>query len=156
MKNHLARISLAMVLFAGAAFAQNEVVEEGRDVIQEARLEIVRSELRLTDEETAAFWPLYLRYRAETDAVQDRYAAMIEEYLRRYNNAELTDDYADELMATYFGIKRELLGLQEKYLPEFRGVLPALKTARLFQLENKINAEIDGELALVIPLVETE
>ncbi len=45
-------------------------------------------------------------------------------------------------------------GLHKKYLPEFRGVLPALKVARLFQLENKINAEIYAQLAVVVPLID--
>lgn len=137
----------------GAAHA-NEVVDEGRDMIQETRLDIVRSELQLSDEEAAAFWPVYTEYRDETDAIQDRYAAMIEEYLERYENADLSNEYADSLIETFISIKRELLDVQEKYLPKFRKVLPALKIARLFQLENKINAEIDAQLALIVPLIE--
>ena len=137
----------------GTAFA-NEVVDEGREMIQESRLDIVRSELQLSQEETEAFWPIYVKYRGETDAIQDRYAAMIEEYMRRYDNADLSNEYADELIETFFGIKRELLDVQQKYLVEFRTVLPALKIARLFQLENKINAEIDERLALIVPLID--
>ena len=57
-------------------------------------------------------------------------------------------------MDNFFSIKRGLLDVQEKYLPEFRDVLPALKVARLFQLENKINAEIDAQLAVVVPLID--
>lgn len=68
--------------------------------------------------------------------------------------AELSDKYATELMDNFFGIKQGLLDVHEKYLPKFRDVLPALKVARLFQLENKINAEIDAQLAAVVPLID--
>jgi uncharacterized protein (DUF3820 family) len=144
---------LSLILVAGPVFA-NEVVDEGREMIRESRLDIVRSELQLSDEEAEAFWPIYTQYRGETDAIQDRYAAMIEGYMRRYDNADLSNEYADELIETFFGIKRELLDVQEKYLVEFRKVLPSLKIARLFQLENKVNAEIDERLALIVPLID--
>ena len=139
---------------AALAFADDKEVREGRAMIRVERLEIVRSELQLTDDESAAFWPLYAKYRDETDAIQDRYAALIAEYLRRYDDADLTDEYADELIDSFLSIKIELLGVQRKYLPDFREVLPSLKVARLFQLENKISAEIDAQLALVVPLVD--
>lgn len=133
---------------------RDDQMAQGREMIQQGRVELVRSELVLTEAEAADFWPLYTRYREETDGVQDRYAAMIKEYLRRYDDADLSNEYADELIETFLGIKYELLDVQKKYLPEFRAVLPALKVARLFQLENKLNAEIDTQLALVVPLVD--
>ena len=46
-------------------------------MIREARVEIVRAELHLTDAEAAVFCPIYATYREETDANQDRYAAMV-------------------------------------------------------------------------------
>ena len=130
-------------------------VEQGREMIREGRIQIVRDELILTDAEAAAFWPLYARYRQDIDAIQDDYAGMIAEYVERYDRGEFSDEYAVELMDNFFSIKRGLLDVQEKYLPEFRDVLPALKVARLFQLENKINAEIDAQLAVVVPLIDT-
>lgn len=136
-----------------AATGEGEV-EKGREMIREGRLEIIRAELQVTDDESPAFWPLYAKYRDETDAIQDRYSAMITEYLRRYDAADLNNEYADELIDTFLAIKYELLDVQKKYLPEFRAVLPAMKVARLFQLENKLNAEIDAQLALVVPLVD--
>jgi hypothetical protein len=39
-------------------------------------------------------------------------------------------------------------------LPTFKKSLPALKVARFYQLENKIEAEIDAQLALAVPLIE--
>ena len=152
-----------LLLLASAVLADGHAAQEGaaatdaergRQMMREGRLEIIREELHLTDEEAAGFWPLYSRYRGDIDAIQDRYAEMIAEYVKRYDNADLSDQYATELMDNFFSIKRGLLDVQEKYLPEFREVLPALKVARLYQLENKISAEIDAQLADVVPLID--
>ncbi len=154
-------IAIVLVAVPGLVLAQqggmtsaDQRLEEGRAMIREGRLEAIRSELHFTEAEASAFWPIYGQYREEMDAIQDRYAAMVKEYLQRYDAADLSDEYADELMATFFGTRRGRLDVQQKYLPRFRAVLPALKVARLFQLEHKINAEIDAQLALVVPLVD--
>jgi len=138
----------------GSGASADQSVEQGRAMIREGRLEVIRSELHFTEAEGTAFWPIYGEYRDEIDAIQDRYAAMVKEYLQRYEAADLTNEYADELMATFFSTRRGRIDVQEKYLPRFRAVLPALKVARLFQLEHKISAEIDAQLALVVPLVD--
>lgn len=65
-------------------------------------------------------------------------ANLFDRYRRRYEEADLSDEFADELMASCFGIKRELLDVQEEFLPQFR----------------KISAEIDAQLALAVPLVD--
>jgi len=161
MKDHFC-VAFLLVAALGTSSAQppdsgasaDQSMEQGREMIREGRLEVIHSELHLTEAEAAAFWPIYGQYRDEIDAIQDRYAAMVKEYLHRYEAADLSNDYADELLATFFDIKRERLDVQQNYLPRFRAMLPALKVARLFQLENKISAEIDAQLALVVPLVD--
>lgn len=159
---HLSIIAALLVACPGVALAQqpgsgasaDQSIEQGRAMIREGRLEVIRSELHFTEDEASAFWPIYGQYRDEMDAIQDRYAAMVKEYLQRYEAADLSNEYADELLATFFSTRRGRLDVQEKYLPRFRAVLPALKAARLFQLEHKISAEIDAQLALVVPLVD--
>ena len=137
-----------------AQSGQNDEIEQGRAMVREARDEIIRSELQLTEEEAADFWPLYKKYRGETNQVMDRLGDLIAEYLRRYNAADLTNEYAEKLVNDHVQIKKDLLAIQERSLPLFHKVIPALKVARFYQLENKINADIDIQLALAIPLVD--
>ena len=129
-------------------------VAEGRALVQAGSEEIIRSELRLTDEEAAAFWPVYQAYKAETVAVGDRYTAMLTGYVDRYNRGDLSNEYAADLLDVFFGVKRDILDLQTDYLPKFMEAIPALKVAQFYQLENKIRAEIDAQLAVVVPLIE--
>ena len=133
--------------------SENEVAE-GRAMVQAGREELIRSELRLTDEEAAAFWPIYEVYQAESAAIGDRYAAMLAGYINRYNRGDLSDEYAVDLLDVFFDVKQDLLDVQTDYLPKFMEALPALKVAQFYQLENKIRAEIDAQLAVVVPLID--
>ena len=132
----------------------NDELADGREMIQNERENIVRAELHLTDEEAAAFWPLYAKYRQEHSEIMGRYGNLITEYVRRYDDADLSNEYADEMIDTYFEVKAGLLRTQQDYLPKFRAILPAMKVARFYQLENKINVEIDAQIADVVPLVD--
>ncbi len=125
-----------------------------RALIQAGRKEIIREDLHLTGEEEAAFWPLYEKYRGEMLVALDRYADLITDYVETYHDNELTNKYADSMLNDYFDIKSDLLRIQKKYVRHYRKILPSLKVARFYQLENKMNADIDAELALAVPLVE--
>jgi hypothetical protein len=46
------------------------------------------------------------------------------------------------------------LKIKQKYLQDFREALPARKAARFYQLENKMDAELKSQLALIIPLID--
>lgn len=146
---------LSTICFAAPVNAVDEV-DEGRAMVQAAREEIIRTELSLTGEEAAAFWPVHAAYTAETGEVMDRYTVLITEYVRRYDDGDLSDDYADKLMDDFFAIKRELLDIKVRFLPRFKDVIPPLKVARFYQLENKTDADIDAQLAVAIPLIESE
>ena len=146
--------SPVMAQSGGQQADQSDEIAQGRAMVRAARDEIIRSELQLTEAEAADFWPLYEKYKGETDQVMDRLGDLIAEYIRRYDAADLTNEYADELVRNHIQIRKDLLAIQERSLPLFGKVIPALKVARFYQLENKINADIDIQLALAIPLVD--
>ena len=132
----------------------NQELANARAMIREGQETVIREELRLTEEEEAAFWPLYTEYRADMLPIQDRYVTLIFGYMRQYESGVLTDDYAEEMLDGYFSVKDDLLRTRKKYIRQFRKILPMLKVARFYQLENKMNADIDAELAILLPLVE--
>ena len=155
---------LALLLSVTAvvsAFAQDnsgvqtdENLARERTMIQEGRKEIIREDLHMTVVEEAAFWPLYAKYRAQLMPIQDRYVALTSNYIRQYESGILTDKYAEEMLQDYFRIQSDLLTTRRKYIRKFKKILPMLKVARFYQLENKMNADIDAELAFLVPLIE--
>ena len=149
----MATASMSLAQEQEHAQQANDEVAEGRAMVQAGREQIIRDELPLSDEEAAVFWPVYAEYQAEMAAIMDRYTAMLTEYVQRYDAGDLDDDYAEQLLEEFFGIKRELLEVQMNYVPTFKVAIPSLKVAQFFQLENKITADIDSQLAIAIPLI---
>jgi len=68
----------------------------------------------------------------------------------------MTNSIAKKLLDESMTIEALRLKLSKAYLPKFRKVLPDVKAARYYQIENKINAVLYYELAAKIPLVKTE
>jgi hypothetical protein len=66
----------------------------------------------------------------------------------------MTDEKADELWSAAQAYKKDVLQLQNKYYPKFKKILSAARAVRYLQLENKIDALINAELAYGIPLLE--
>jgi len=151
--------TLLLLLMSGPVFGQThdpEALAAARAELQAERQEILRQELRLTESESLSFWPIYDNYRRDMMQVRDRQVEMITGYLQAYDSGELRDSYADKLLKDYFTIENDVLKVKKKYLPKFRKNLSALHVARFYQIENKIDAEIDVNLADMIPLVDPD
>ena len=65
----------------------------------------------------------------------------------------MSDDAAKNLLEDSLSIDSDHQKLRQSYLAKFRGVLPDTKVARYYQLESKIDAVMEYELARRIPLV---
>ena len=66
---------------------------------------------------------------------------------------ELTEGLAGQLVTEIVAIEGDRAKLMQSYLPKFRKILPARKAARYYQIENKIRAVLNYDLADTIPLV---
>ena len=142
--------------FAIADEVDAEALAEARELLKAGRIEMVQAELYLTDSESEAFWPVYETYRQEVDAVMDKQAKIITIYVEAYWAGRLVDELAEKILDVHFVIERDLLAIEKKYVPRFRKVIPTAKVTRFYQLENKLDAEIDVALAQLIPLYEAE
>ena len=126
-------------------------VELTRSAIQVRRQALVTAAMELEGKEAEAFWPLYRDYRLAMAKVNDRYVKLLVSYLQSYD--ALTDDAAARLVKDYLDIERDRTGVKAGFVPRFRKVMPAKKVARFFQVDNKLDAVINAELAELIPLI---
>jgi hypothetical protein len=149
-----AAMALGLALVAGFAVpAKAQAVKDielTRAHIQKARQAIIADAMKLTDDESLAFWPAYRDYRLDMARVGDRLVKVIAEFVKA--DAALNDEQADRLMVEYLDIKAKDVSVKKKYVGVFRKLLPAPKVARFFQLENKLDAVVNYELAATIPL----
>jgi hypothetical protein len=126
-------------------------IELTRSAVQSRRQEIVKELMELTPQESEAFWPIYREYQVDAAKLGDQRVALIETYFA--NADKLTDEQADKLLEDAFKLRKNQLDLQKKYVGKYRKVLPAVKVARLYQIENVLDAIISANLQATMPMI---
>jgi hypothetical protein len=150
----VALLAAAAWLTTATAMAQTErdVIEVMRAQIATNRQALVAENMNLTEAEAEAFWPLYREYQNERAGLADRRVAMLTEF--RDNFDSLSEERAKEIINDAIKLDDDFLKLRKRHLRKFREALGEKKTMRYFQIENKLEAIIDFELAQVVPLAE--
>jgi hypothetical protein len=136
------------------------VAQERPDTTMEALREKVRADkklvvalaLNLSESEAKGFWPVYGAYQSDMIVYYDRVAKLIADYAATYE--KMNDATANQLLGEFLALQTDHAALLNRYVPRFQRVLPPQKVARFYQLENKIRAILDYQLARDIPLVK--
>ena len=126
-------------------------IEAARKLMAQERKLVIAGELVLTPAESEAFWPLYNEYQEEMRIIGDAEVALITEFAENYSTAD--DEFAERVIKESLDIDMRALKLRKKYLKRFNKVLPALKVAKFYQVENKLNAVVNYQLASMIPMI---
>ena len=149
-------VILCVAALAAPAFAQDKPADTDMqillDKVKADKKLVVAANMDLNEAEGKVFWPIYDGYQKELQAINERMAKTILAYADAYNKKALTDDLAKQLTNEALAIDQDELTLRKTYAARLNGVLPAIKTARYIQIENKIRAVIRYELAAAIPL----
>jgi hypothetical protein len=154
MKHLIVVLATLIVIFAPAvvsAQTAEDAIQLTRSAIQTERQAVVAANLGLNESESAVFWPLYRDYR---NAVNQAADARVDILRRLFSDYEtLTDDEAMSLLDDHLAFEKEMLKIRTSYAKKMSKVLPGRTVARFFQIENKMDAIIDYEMAGEIPLV---
>jgi len=113
---------------------------------------LVASNMDLTDAEAKKFWPLYDDYQKELEKINQNIFKTIQDYADAFNKGPIPDDKAKKLLNEALSVQESEMKVKRTYADKIGKVLPAAKTARYIQIENKIRAVINAELARQIPL----
>lgn len=139
------------------AISQDKPADNMKFVLEKIRADkklFVAENMQLTEAEAKAFWPVYDRYQDELFLLRARTLKLITDYTDAHQN--MTNDTAKKLLDENMVIESLGPKLRQAYLPKFREVLPEVKVARYYQLENKIQAVLYYELAARIPLIKQD
>ncbi|CAB1085195.1 hypothetical protein D1AOALGA4SA_12685 [Olavius algarvensis Delta 1 endosymbiont] len=155
--NILLTITLTITFFgfAGNALAQDKPADNMEIVKEKIRTDkklFIATNMRLTETDAKEFWPVYETYQTELGKLVEREIKLIENFAANFET--MSDDLAKNLLDNSLSIDSDYQKLRQTYLAKFRGVLPDKKVARYYQLESKINAVFEYELARKIPLVQ--
>lgn len=157
MRSIFAAAMAAAVLAGPVAFAEDQPADNMQILIDKVRADkklLVAANMNLTEQEAAAFWPVYDAYQKDLQAINGRVKSTIESYADAYSAGAVTDEKAKQLLGDAIATEESELDLRRSYLPKFEKVMPAAKVARYYQIENKIRAAVRYELAHAIPLAE--
>ncbi|MGH7644885.1 MAG: hypothetical protein ACREMR_04800 [Gemmatimonadales bacterium] len=160
MASKMVLATLTAVLAAAPAVAQDtsaaarpaDTMEQLREKIRADKKLIVSEAMGLTQGEATAFWPVYDSYQLELAGIAARTEKLIQDYAASYQT--MTPEAARRLLDTSLTIEQDRVRLMQSYVAKFRQVLPEPKVARYYQIENKIRAVVNYELASLIPLVK--
>ncbi len=122
-----------------------------RDKVRADKKLVVAEAMQMTEAEAKAFWPVYEAYQADLGKIGERSMGLVKYYAA--NHKAMSDTAATRILNDFVAIERDRVALLESYRPKFTAVLPALKVARYYQIENKVRAIVNYELAKGIPLM---
>ena len=127
-------------------------MEALRDALKADKKAYIEQYLQLTQAEAKEFWPYYNSYQFDLQKINDRLIKLIDDYAQNYNN--LSDQDAVKMVNEYLAIERDQVKQKELYFRTLRKTLSAKKVTRFLQLENKIRALVQYELAARVPLIK--
>lgn len=138
------------------AKAQGHAPTQKQLDIKAARAErkaIVGQNMDLTPAEAKAFWPLYDQYEAKMDKIEDRHIREVRDFARHY--ASLTEADAKQKLDETVAIAQARIDVQRAFIPKFRAVMPQVKVTRFFQIDNKLHALVQCQIAQMVPLARS-
>lgn len=162
MNIKLLMISTALALTSTAVLAetQHEVFAEeidfARQVISKQRRDLVQKNMGLSAHDEKKFWGVYNGYRDEIKPILDQQVKLVTDYADAYVNDNLTDQLAIEFAETLITLKGKKLALRKDYIDKFQKFLRPKQVARFVQIENKLDAIMNYDLARKVPLVPTQ
>ncbi|MEE9165084.1 MAG: hypothetical protein V3U15_02355 [Nitrospinota bacterium] len=138
----------------GSYEKHKEEIELTASIINLERKEIIDHNMGLSNDEERGFWSLYNDYRLSMNEVGKRKIKLITDYADSIKKENLSDAEALRILKEFLSIEREKLTRREEYIPKFQKVLPPKKVVLFFQIENKLDAVLNFDLAKAIPLVK--
>jgi hypothetical protein len=153
-------LAFLIVASGTSAFAQRETAT---GVQVEKDLELLRRDLRaekkkiialnvpLTETEATKFWPVYDQYAAEMKTHYDEFYSVIKDYAA--NQKTLSDAQAVSMVKRWSDIQVDVAKTRQKFVPLVEGVIPGKKAALFFQIDRRLYALIDLQVASEVPLV---
>ncbi len=122
-----------------------------RNAVKTDKRALVASTLELTPQEAAKFWPIYDLYQRRLNASNRQTALAVEDLVGR--DKPMSDAFAKQLAAEMIAADQAELKARTTMQKSVLKALPPKKAARYLQLESKIRAFQDYDLAVAIPLV---
>lgn len=136
-------LSLLVVFITVNAMAQDgSFIRKKREQLKSLKVAFITSELELTPDESAKFWPLYNAYE---DRQQEIRKQKLKGYMERMDEEsfdKLSDKEASTLLAQMESSEEELYQAKKKFIASLKGVISPLKILKLKKAEENFNRKL--------------
>lgn len=129
-------IFLSLLFFCLKLSAQ----DEKRERIRAHKVAFITSEVQLTPEESAKFWPIYHEYEARQRQIKRNGYQKYKENNARLH--ELSEKEASAALQQMESAEEESLSLKKRYNANLRNILPAVKILKLKKAEDDFNRKL--------------
>ena len=143
---HYKLLIVSFFLISIATFAQDgplrERFREKKEQIKALKVAFITTELNLTSDEAAKFWPLF---NAFEDKQQEIRKQKLKGFLdRKDDNSidKLSEKDAATMLSQMESTEDELYQLKKKFVANLKGILPATKILKLKKAEEEFSKKL--------------
>jgi len=150
---------LSLLVFTSLSFAQIEsfdstYIEGLKKDVGGTFKDIVKDNIKLTEDEAKIFWPLFDEYMAARSPIFDKRVSITEEFMMNYY--AMDNATAKDLINKAIQSQQDLMDVRKEYLNKMFEVLPATLVGKFFQLDNRVSAVVDLVRMSSTPLVREQ
>lgn len=145
MKNYKLLI-VSIFLISIASFGQNsplrERFKEKKEQVKALKIAFITTELNLTPEEAAKFWPIFNAFEDKQQEIKkQKLRALLD---RTDGNAidKLSEKEAATVLTQMESTEDELYQLKKKFVASLKGILPATKILKLKKAEEQFSKKL--------------
>jgi hypothetical protein len=131
-------ITMLVFTLTFTATAQEETPDKAERV-EAYKIAFITEKLDLTPKEASAFWPVYNEYGNKVKTLRDKQRERDKQFKQNHNP---TDAESNKFIADFLAFKQQETDLMQRYIPEFKKVLPVAKAARLVTLEQEFKMQL--------------
>ena len=130
----VAIVALASLFVTDVVAQTPESKKAAMEQIMNSRLQMLKSELKLTDAQFTAFEPLYREYRKSLGRVADN-------KLARTKPEQLTNENALQVVSARLTNTINTAAVKQRYLLAFAEVIEPLQVEQLYRIDERISKE---------------
>ena len=124
-------------------------------VAMEAKKKVhIAKHMQLSGQQDRDFWAVYSNYERDMDDIYRRKFDLVVKFRRANDANQMTDNLAAKMLDDFFSIENDKLRIKQSYISEFRKVLPNKKVTLFYQIDNKLDAIVNHEIAIKIKLLQ--
>ncbi len=124
-------------------------------VAMEAKKKVhIAKHMQLSGNQDKNFWTVYSNYERDLDNIYRRKFDLVINFRRANDANQMTDNLAAKMLDDFFSIEKDKLRIKQSYISEFRKILPNKKVTLFYQIDNKLDAIVNHEIAIKINLLQ--